>query len=31
MISPKDKKTFLLELVERTPSLKLNGNMAMKK
>ncbi len=31
MISPKDKKTFLLELVERTPSLKLNGNMAIKK
>jgi hypothetical protein len=31
MISPKDKKTFLLELVERTPSLKLNGNMAMTK
>ncbi len=31
MISPQDKKTFLLELVERTPSLKLNGNMAMKK
>ena len=31
MISPKDKKTFLLELVERTPSLKLKGNMAMKK
>jgi membrane protein YdbS with pleckstrin-like domain len=28
MISPKDKKTFLLELVERTPSLKLTGNMA---
>jgi len=31
MISPQDKKTFLLELVERTPSLKLKGNMAMKK
>ena len=31
MISPKDKKTFLLELVERTPSLKLTGNMAVKK
>jgi hypothetical protein len=31
MISPKDKKTFLLELAERTPSLKLTGNMAVKK
>ncbi len=30
MISPKDKETFLLELIERTPSLKFNGNMAIR-
>jgi membrane protein YdbS with pleckstrin-like domain len=31
MISPQDKKHFLLELVERTPSLKLNGYSAMRR
>ena len=31
LISPKDKKTFLRELIERTPSLEFNGNVAMRK
>ena len=31
MISPKDKKAFLHELVERIPSLEFSGNVAMKK
>ena len=31
LISPKDKKTFLSELIERTPSLGFNGNVAMRK
>ncbi|HYA11641.1 MAG TPA: PH domain-containing protein [Thermodesulfovibrionales bacterium] len=30
MISPKDKKTFIRELIERTPSLKLDGNVVMR-
>ena len=31
LISPKNKKTFLRELIERTPSLEFNGNMATRK
>jgi membrane protein YdbS with pleckstrin-like domain len=31
MISPKDKKTFLRKLIERTPSLEFNDNVAMRK
>jgi membrane protein YdbS with pleckstrin-like domain len=31
LISPNDKKTFLRELIERTPSLEFNGNMSMRK
>jgi membrane protein YdbS with pleckstrin-like domain len=31
MISPKDKKIFLRELIERIPSLEFNGNMAVRK
>jgi membrane protein YdbS with pleckstrin-like domain len=31
MISPKDKKIFLHELIERIPSLEFNGNMAVRK
>jgi len=30
MISPKEKKTFLLELIERAPSLKSNGNVVVR-
>jgi hypothetical protein len=31
LISPKDQKAFLREVVERTPSLKFNGDGAMRK
>jgi uncharacterized protein YhhL (DUF1145 family) len=31
LISPKDKKTFLCELIERTPSLEFNDNVAIRK
>ncbi len=31
MISPKDKKTFLLELAEKVPSLELEDDMALRK
>jgi membrane protein YdbS with pleckstrin-like domain len=31
LISPKDKKTFLRELIERIPTLKFNGNEAIRK
>ena len=31
LISPEDKKTFLTELIERTPSLKYDGNVVMRK
>jgi membrane protein YdbS with pleckstrin-like domain len=31
LISPKDKKIFLRELIERIPSLEFNGNVAVRK